>query len=611
MIARSRCRWGLLLVFAGCLWGAAGCVRQKHERALQPGDVRSSGGGSAMAGQLFHRYQEERLRLYPLEATLAGDDRYNQLFPDTLSERYRSKLRRFYQAQLASVAVVERRSDLSEEDRTGCEILRWECGVQLEQLRFPTHRMPINQFDSLHLTIAQWASGTGPQPFRTVKDYEDWLQRLAAFSGWCGRLPSSLRQGIREGIVLPKALIRKVATQVSDLASGPVEEHLFYGPIRSMPASIASADRARLSKEYAVLLRERLIPAFRGLSVFLQGEYLEAGRESAGISALPWGREYYQLQIRAFTTTDMTAEQVFELGKKEVARILLEMEKVKKEVGFSGTLRAFFDHVRTRKELMPFKEPGEVLENFHAIHRTMKPSLERLFRRVPKTAFEIRRTEAFREKTASAEYIQGSIDGRRPGIFYVPIPEVREYNMYSDESLFLHEAIPGHHYQISLQQENTDLPAFRRTLWYNAYGEGWALYCESLGDELGLYRDPYQRFGMLSAEMHRAIRLVVDTGMHAMGWTREQAIRYSLEHEAESESSIVAEIERYMAWPGQALSYKVGQLKIRELRARAEQALGPKFDLPEFHERVLESGCLPLALLEAKIDRWIESVRRR
>jgi uncharacterized protein (DUF885 family) len=235
----------------------------------------------------------------------------------------------------------------------------------------------------------------------------------------------------------------------------------------------------------------------------------------------------------------------------------------------------------------------------------MKPQINKLFDLTPKTLFEVRRTEAFREASASAEYNPGSQDGIRPGIFYVPIPNVQEYNILSDEDLFLHEAIPGHHYQISLQQENQALPKFRRTLWYSAYGEGWALYSESLGSELGLYTDPYQYFGMLSAEMHRAIRLVVDAGMHTKGWTREQAIQYSLDHEAESENAIIAEIERYMAIPGQALSYKIGQLKIFELRSRAENILGAKFDINEFHNQVLESGVLPLKVLEGKIDKWI------
>ena len=283
------------------------------------------------------------------------------------------------------------------------------------------------------------------------------------------------------------------------------------------------------------------------------------------------------------------------------------MEKVKTQVGYKGDLKSFFDYVRNNKDLMPFSTPEEVIANFNAIHERMKPQLERLFDLKPKTPFEVRRTEAFREKSASAEYNSGSLDGTRPGIFYTPIPDAKTYNVYSDESLFLHEAIPGHHYQISLTQESTELPDFRKTLWYSGYGEGWALYCESLGKELGLYTDPYQYFGMLGAEMHRAIRLVVDTGIHSKGWTREQAIQYSLDHEAESEEGIISEIERYMANSGQALSYKIGQLKIQELRAKAEQALGDKFDIRQFHNQVLETGCVPLAILEDKIDGWIAS----
>jgi uncharacterized protein (DUF885 family) len=287
------------------------------------------------------------------------------------------------------------------------------------------------------------------------------------------------------------------------------------------------------------------------------------------------------------------------------------MEVVKEQLGFDGDLAAFLDHVRNSPEQTPFTEPRQVLDHFEAIHDRMKPQLGRLFSVEPRAGFEVRRTEAFRESSASAEYLPGAKDGSRPGVFYVPIPDVRQYNKFRAESLFLHEAIPGHHYQLSLQQENQDLPEFLHAEGMGVFVEGWALYSESLGRELGLYEDPYQYFGMLSAEMHRAIRLVVDTGMHAKGWTREQAIRYSLDHEAASEASITAEIERYMVAPGQALSYKIGQLKIRELRARAEAALGDDFEIREFHRQVLGSGSLPLVLLEKKIDDWIAANRKR
>jgi uncharacterized protein (DUF885 family) len=339
-------------------------------------------------------------------------------------------------------------------------------------------------------------------------------------------------------------------------------------------------------------------------------EYLEAGRNSNGFDAYSFGKDYYKYAIRRYTTTEMTAEEIHQLGLSEVARLRSEMEHIKKQVGFNGDLNDFFDHVRTRNSLMPFDDAQQVIDNFNAIHDKMKAKVDALFSLQPKTAFEVRRVEAFREKSASAHYNPGSLDGTRPGVFYVPIPNVKEYNIFSDEDLFLHEAIPGHHFQISLQQENTDLPDFRKTLWYSSYGEGWALYCESLGQELGLYDNPYQYFGMLSAEMHRAIRLVVDTGIHTKGWTREQAIAYSLANEAEPEYAITSEIERYMANPGQALSYKIGQLKILELRDMAEKALGDRFDIKAFHRVILESGCIPLALLENKVNLWVNNEKQ-
>jgi len=297
------------------------------------------------------------------------------------------------------------------------------------------------------------------------------------------------------------------------------------------------------------------------------------------------------------------------LGKQEVARLRSEMEKAKAAIGFEGDMNAFFEHVRNNKEQMPFTDPEQVIANFNDIRKRVEAKLGEVFDLKPKADFVVRRTEAFREVSASAEYVPGTKDASRAGTFYVPIPDVRAYNKYSDESLFLHEAVPGHHYQLSLQQENTSLPEFLHPESMGVFVEGWALYAESLGKELGLYDDPYQHFGMLSMEMHRAIRLVVDSGLHGKGWTREQAIQYSLENEPESEASIIASVERYMATPGQAVSYKIGQLKIQQLRRRAEAALGDKFNIREFHNQVLNSGSLPLVLLEKKIEGWVETQR--
>lgn len=557
---------------------------------------------------LFVEYHRERLPLFPIEATFSGDLRYNDLLPNTISQAHKNTLRQFYEKYKNQLQQYDL-AQLSEYQRISYDILLWECEINLEGLSFPTELMPINQFDCLPLMMGQLAGGTSGQPFKTVQDYDHWLLRVDGFVAWCDTAIANMRRGMVIGYVLPKALAEKMVPQMAAFDHGPVEKHLYYSPISLMPKDFSASDRDRLTIAYQQMVKDKIIPLYQRMHQFVKNEYLPACRTTSGIANVPNGGQYYAYQIRAFTTTNMTAEEIFILGEKEVARISEAMEKVKTQVGYTGDLKSFFDHVRKRKELMPFNDPNQVIENFNRIHETMKPQLAKLFDLVPKTPFVVKRTEAFREATASAEYVQGSLDGSRPGTFYVPIPNIREYNLYSDEDLFLHEAIPGHHYQISLQQENEGLPGFRRTLWYSAYGEGWALYCESLGTELGLYQDPYQYFGMLSAEMHRAIRLVVDAGIHAKGWTREQAIQYSLDHEAESEASIVSEIERYMSWPGQALSYKVGELKIRSLRAKAEQALGTKFDLRAFHRIVLEDGCMPLTVLEGKTDRWVEKNR--
>ena len=418
-----------------------------------------------------------------------------------------------------------------------------------------------------------------------------------------------MQEGMTEGYVLPKSLIVKVIPQFESLSHGPVEDHLFYAPIKLMPDSFSEKEKVALTQAYTAMVSEKIIPAYNEMVNFLKTDYLPAGRESSGIAETPLGDAYYAHQIKKYTTTAMTANQIHELGLKEVARIRGEMEAVKNEVGFEGDLNAFFDFIRHNKDLMPFTDRKQVIAFYDSIHHVMQPQLDKMFGKQPKTPFEVRRTEPFREKSAAANYSQGSLDGTRPGIFYTPIPNVEEYNVFDKEDLFLHEAIPGHHFQISLQQENDELPMFRKTLWYSAFGEGWALYSESLGKDLGLYKDPYQYFGMLSNEIHRAIRLVVDTGIHSKGWTREQAIQYSLENEAVDAASVESEIERYMANPGQALSYKIGQLKIIELRNRAQQVLGDNFDIRDFHDQVLETGCVPLQLLEQKIDRWIQASR--
>ena len=550
-------------------------------------------------------YFNAKNELDPLGATQNGQNEYNDKLQFEMTDSFRKQQFDFFTKFDSRLSDFDE-SQLSDEEKNSYEIIKWEIEIGKKLLDQPTNLMPIHQFWGTHLTMGQYAGGTSGQPFKTEKDYTNFLKRMDNYSFWIDSAIVYMKKGINKGIVLPKSLTEKVIPQFAEMQTTNIEDNLFYSSVKLIPKTFSEEVKKDLKAKYIAVINEKLIPKYKKMTDFLKNVYLPASRATSGIGSLPSGKDLYAVYVKQWTTTAMTPEAIHELGLKEVSRLNTEMEKVKNQVGFKGTLIQFFEYVRNKSELKPFKKPEEVIANFERIYSVIKPNVDKLFSLQPKTKFEIRRTEAFREKTASAEYMQGTATGNRPGIFYVPIPDVKEYNMYGDEDLFLHEAIPGHHFQISLQQENTALPNFRKFNWFGAYGEGWALYTESLGKELGLYQDPYQYFGMLGNEMHRAVRLVVDTGIHSKGWTREQAIKYSMEHEAESEAGITTEIERYMAIPGQALSYKIGQLKIMELRKRAQDKMGAKFNIKKFHEKVLESGVMPLALLENKIDSWIQ-----
>lgn len=551
-------------------------------------------------------YYQSKLKLEPINATFTGDQRYNHIFPNNISKEFLLQKKVFLNNTKDQLESFDR-NKMNENDQTSYDILLWECNIQLEGMKFPFELTPIDQIWSINLLMGQLASGDSAQPFESTHQYKAWLNRVDEYLIWCDTAIINMREGIRQGITLPSSLIKKVIPQFIELAGGNYESHLFYKPVLNFPPTISQKEQEQIRKDFKEMVIEKIQVQYGKMADFLQNEYLPKGRSSSGVGHYDFGKSLYQHMIRLYTTTEMTAAEIHELGLHEVARIRSEMEKVKNQLHFDGDLRSFFEFVRTNKNLMPFSKAHEVIDNFKAIHQRMMPQLEHYFDLRPKAKFEIRQTEAFRESSASAEYNPPSLDGTRPGVFYVPIPDPSKYNVYTDEDLFLHEAIPGHHYQISLQQENENLPTFRKTLWYSAYGEGWALYCESLGKELGLYTDPFQYFGMLGAEIHRAIRLVVDTGLHDKGWSREEAIQYSLDNEADSEESIISEIERYMAMPGQALSYKIGHLKLVELRKKAESKMGSSFDIKKFHNIVLESGCIPLKTLERKILKWIDS----
>lgn len=565
----------------------------------------SSAGKNKDLAAFFDQYYEDRLKLFPLEATYAGDNRYNDQLSNDGSVQFLKQEHNFYADYLQKLKSFKR-EELSEEDQLSYDIFAYEAQIALDGLKYHFEYMPFNQFYALPIATGQFGSGASAQPFKTVKDYDNWLKRLTAFSVWADTAIVNFNKGIKTGIVLPKALVVKMIPEMQSMVVTDPTKSLFYGPINNIPKSFSDAEKSRLKEAYSKSIMQVVVPTYKKLGDYLQTQYLSHARNSSGFSAVPNGAAMYNYLVKQQTTTDKTPEEIYQLGLSEVARIRTKMDSIKTSVGFKGDLKAFFEYMKNDPKFMPYKTPQQVLAAFEKIHKTMEPNLKKMFNHVPKTRFEIRQTEAFRAASASAEYNQGSADGTRPGIFYVPILDAAKFNTTSGmESLFLHEAIPGHHYQISLTQENTSLPKFRRfDFGENAYVEGWALYCESLGKELGLYTDPYQYMGALGDEMHRAVRLVVDVAIHTKGMTREQAIKYMMDNEAISEQGATAEIERYMAIPGQALGYKIGALKIRELRTRYEKALGNKFNLAEFNDQVLKDGSMPLAVFEKKMDSW-------
>jgi uncharacterized protein (DUF885 family) len=561
--------------------------------------------GNTNFNKLLDNYYEDRLKLFPLEATASGDNRYNDLLPNDGSAQFIQQAKSFYKGYIDKLHAFKR-EDLNEQDKLSYDVLNYQTAVQLEAYNFPLEQMPFNQMFSLPLTIGQFGSGSSAQPFKTVKDYDNWLKRLSAFSVWADTAIANFDKGIKSGVVMPRALVIKMIPQMESMNVTDVTKSLFYEPVKNMPKAFSAADKERLTQDYKEAILMNVIRTYDKLATYLKYTYLPHTRNTSGYSSLPNGTAMYAYLVKQNTTTNKTPEEIYQLGLSEVARIRTQMDSIKNKVGFKGALKAFFEYMKTDKKFMPYKTPKEVLAAFENIHQRMEPNLKKMFNHAPKTPFEIRQTEAFRAASASAEYNQGSADGSRPGIFYVPILDATTFNTTSGmESLFLHEAIPGHHYQISLTQENTSLPKFRRFTYDNAYVEGWALYCESLGKELGLYTDPYQHMGALGDEMHRAVRLVVDVAIHTKGMTREKAIKYMMDNEAISEQGATAEIERYMAIAGQALGYKIGALKIRELRTKAEKELGSKFNLADFHDQILKDGSMPLSVLEAKINAWI------
>lgn len=551
-------------------------------------------------------YYEQYLKLYPLDATAQGDERYNDQLPINIDKDFISGEITFYNSVQNQLKKVDYKS-LNDQDKTVYDVLDYTLKDKIERYAYHPEYIPFTQFSGLPLDFPLLGSGQGNQPFKTEKDYSDWLKRTENFPAWMDAAIENFREGITNQYVLPKKLVVKMVTQMNaeEITSSDFSKNIFYGPINNFPKNFTAAQREKFTKEFKTMITKRIIPSYTKMGSFLQTEYLPKARTTDGINGLPKGNDIYAYFAKSWTTTTKTPNEINQIGLEQVAMLRNEMEKVKQQVGFSGSLEEFLIHLKSDPKAMPYKTDVELIKVFNAVLTKITPKLKTMFKVTPKTPFEIRQTEKFRENTASAEYMPGTPDGKRPGIFYIPLPDPTKFNVTSGmESLFLHEAIPGHHYQISLQQENVQLPKFMRFGWFGAYGEGWAHYCETLGPELGLYTDPYQKMGYLSDQMLRAVRLVVDTGLHTGKMNREEAIAYFLKNISYDEQGATAEVERYMATPGQALSYKIGALKIRELRDLYQKNLGSKFNLAKFHDEVLNQGCLPLDVLDRKMENW-------
>ncbi|HRP43284.1 MAG TPA: DUF885 domain-containing protein [Ginsengibacter sp.] len=555
---------------------------------------------------LFNNYWEGYLKLFPFRATRLGDNRYNDQFPNDQTQSFRDTLKTFYQSYLDSAKTFDR-SKLTDENKTNYDIFVYEMNTQLDGLKLNTWMIPFYQINGMPTLLPL---GNTMFPFKTVKDYDNWLSRLNKFPAWADSAIGNFRQGMTAGVVLPKALVIKMIPQMQSFVISDPTTSLFYQPVTHLPKDFSAADSQRLVNDYKQVVLNVIIPTYKKLGDFLKNEYLPKSRTTSGLSAISGGDKMYAYDVKYWTTTDETPEQFYQTGLEQVAVITHEMDSVKNATGFKGDLKAFFHFINTDKKFFPFKTPQQVLDSFETIHKIVDAHVNKLFDITPKTPFAIRQVEKFREKSEGVpQYFPGAPDGSRPGVFYVPIPDAAKFNAAPMESFFLHEAIPGHHYQLSLQQEDTSLPKFRRFGGNGTYVEGYAFYCESLGKDLGLYTDPYQFFASLTWQMHRAIRLMVDAGIHAKGMTREQAIKYMMDHEAVTEPVATAEIERYMAMPGQALTYMTGRLKILQLRNKYEKELGNKFSIIKFHHELLSGGSMPLQILEKRMNEWAEKIK--
>ncbi|MFZ6769214.1 DUF885 domain-containing protein [Undibacterium sp. Di26W] len=565
-----------------------------------------SAEASRQLNALAEQYYNKQAAFEPIGASYNGDTRFDDELPMTIAPAVKAKQVAMWQDVASQLARINRHA-LTATDAVTYDCLDFEIHANLAISKFDNQLLPLNQMDSLPVTLAQFASGQSAQPLKTVTQYRIFLHRLQQLPLWLTQATSNMREGMQRGIVLPKALVVSALPQFAQLAVDKVDDHAYYAPIKNFPANFSAADKQSLTRQYRVALSSKILPALRQFNQFLSTDYLAGSRASSGWSALPNGDAWYRAWVKDQTTTDMTPEQIHALGLKEVVRIQSEFVALGPKLGYQGDPVGLPAWIDTQPQYRPYKTEAEVLDGYRQIEKLVKAKLPALFDKMPKAPLDIRAEPEISRQTASDHYTQPAFDGSRPGVFWAVINNPADYSTTGMTTLYLHEGQPGHHFHLARSQE-LDIPKFRKFGGNNAYTEGWALYAETLGKEMGLFEnDPNAYLGHLTDELLRATRLVVDTGLHSKGWTREQAIEYQQATLGYSEAASRQATERYMAWPGQALSYKIGSLKIVELRHRASAALGARFDLRQFHDVVLSDGTLPLALLEAKVDKWIAS----
>ena len=554
--------------------------------------------------KLADDYYEAQARHDPVGATQNGDNRFDDKLGITISPKIRAQQFARYESFLKRLLGIKR-EHLDRGAQINYDILEYELKTLLTFKRFPDHLLPIDQMSSMPVTLANFAGGEGAQALRTPLQYRAYLNRLDQLPAWIDQAIANMREGMRTGVVLQRAAMQSALPQFKKLSSKTAEANIFYTPVKKMPASFSAKDKRELTAAYRATVSKKLMPSLAKLTAFLENEYLPATRTSTGIDGLPNGKEWYQANVASQTTTTLTPEEIHATGLREVARIQQEYGIVGPKMGYTGPASGLPTWVAAQEKYRPFKTEQEVIDVYRKLDGVLREKLPALFTLMPKAPLDLRLEPELSRATASDHYTAPASDGSRPGVFWSVVNDPKDYGSTGMVTLFLHEGQPGHHFHIALLQE-MDLPKFRKFGGNNAFTEGWALYAETLGKEMGLFGKPEDYFGHLNDEMLRAVRLVVDTGMHAKGWTREQSIQYMRDTLGYTEAVARSETERYMVWPGQALGYKIGSLKIAELRAKATAALGAKFSLPKFHEIVLEDGTVPLSLLEAKVQRWID-----